>query len=290
MARRCGILAALSALLGGCSPAGALNALVPGDTYRGRQDIAYGADARQKLDLYQPLDTARSAGAPPLVVFFYGGNWTGGERANYRFVGEALASSGAIVVVPDYRLYPQVRYPEFVRDSALAVKWAFDNARSLGGDTRRIFLMGHSAGGYNAAMLALDPRWLAAVGLRPDMLAGWSGIAAPYDFLPITGPDTQKVFDWPNTPRDSQPIAHASGKAPRALLMAAEDDKTVNPQRSTVQLGKLLAAGGNDVTVRLFSGVGHVTVMAAVARPLNRLAPVLSELLVFLGLPTWDAK
>lgn len=282
--RRLGILSALGALLAGCSPVSALNALVARDTYRERRDIAYGSDPRQQLDVYLPLATPTGNGVP-MVVFFYGGNWTGGERANYRFVGEALASQGAIVVVADYRVYPQVRYPAFVRDSALAVKWAFEHARELGADPSHIYLAGHSAGGYNAAMLALDARWLREVGLQPMQLAGWIGIAGPYDFLPITGPDTQKVFDWPDTPRDSQPIVHANHRAPRALLLSAQKDNTVSPERSTAQLGRLLKESGNDVTVRFFEGVSHVTVMAAVARPLNRLAPVLDEMLGFIGLP-----
>lgn len=285
MTRRTGVVAALAAWLSGCSGAGVLNSLVPADTYQGRQGVAYGPDPRQRLDVYQPLAPVVS-GPPPIVVFFYGGSWTKGERADFRFVGEALAARGVIVVVADYRLSPQYRYPVFLQDSAAAVKWAFDHAAELGGSAANVVVMGHSAGGYNAAMLALDPRWLRGAGLPADRkLAGWIGLAGPYDFLPIENRDTQVAFEWPNTPRDSQPIEHVTARSPRALLLAAEKDNLVNPQRSTVGMSVRLRAAGVPVTMKLYERVNHVTLLAAVAKPLDWLAPVRSEVLAFLGLP-----
>ncbi|MBI2769328.1 MAG: alpha/beta hydrolase [Burkholderiales bacterium] len=283
MTRRTGVLAALSALLSGCSAAGVLNALVPRETYQGQEDVAYGPDPRQRLDVFKPLAPAGGQ-PPPIVVFFYGGSWTRGDRADYRFVGEALASSGAIVLVADYRLSPQVRYPDFLSDSAAAVKWAFDHARELGGDVSGIYVMGHSAGAYNAAMLALDPRWLAGVGLAPARLAGFIGIAGPYDFLPIENPDARVAFNWPQTAPDTQPINHVTAAAPRTLLLAPAEDKMVNPQRSTAGLAGRLSAAGVDVTLKLMDGVSHVTILASMARPLRRLAPVLPQVAAFLRL------
>lgn len=292
--RRTGVRAALAALAGlvsGCSASSALNALVPRGSYRGREGVPYGADPRQKLDVFQPLPPAAGTPAPdarvpapPLVVFFYGGSWTRGERADYRFVGEALAAHGAVVLVADYRLSPQVRYPDFLADCAQAVRWAFDHARELGADPTRIHLMGHSAGAYNVAMLALDPRWLAGAGLSPGQLAGWIGLAGPYDFLPIVNPEAQVAFNWPATPRDTQPVEHVSRAAPRALLLAAAQDDMVNPRRSTVGLGERLRAAGAPVQVRLLDKVSHVTILAAVARPLSWMAPVLAQVLDFVGL------
>ncbi|MEO7886302.1 MAG: alpha/beta hydrolase [Polaromonas sp.] len=151
--------AMLTALLTACSGADLLNATVATDTYRRTDSIAYGPEPRQKLDVYQPQGELRNA---PIVVFFYGGSWSTGERADYRFVGEALASQGIVAVVADYRLSPAVRYPVFVQDSARAVRWARDHAAEYGADPARLFVMGHSAGAYNAAMVALDARWLKA--------------------------------------------------------------------------------------------------------------------------------
>ena len=284
--RRAGLLAAAATLLSGCSGAQVLDRLVPRSGYRLQPGIAYGPDPRQKLDVYRPPEGARTGGKPPpIVVFFYGGTWTMGERADYRFVGEALAAHGAIAVVPDYRLSPGVRYPEFVRDCAHAVRWAFDHAAEIGGDTGDIVLMGHSAGGYNAAMLALDARWLQEVGLAPRQLSGWIGLAGPYDFLPIDNADTQVAFRWPDTPADSQPLAHASSAAPRTLLIAADTDSVVNPRRNTFAMAEKLQAAGVDVTLRHYGRIDHVTLVGSLAAPLRWLAPVHGDVLAFLGLP-----
>jgi acetyl esterase/lipase len=286
------------AALAACSPARIVNGLVPSDTSRFEGGVAYGAAPRQKLDVYRPLaaagtgsnasattTTPTQGGKPPLVVFFYGGTWTQGERATFRFVGEALAARGAVVAIPDYGLSPSFRYPVFVRDSALAVKWALDHAAELGADPGRVYVMGHSSGAYNAAMVALDRRWLGELGARPRQLAGWIGMAGPYDFLPIDNPQAQVAFDWPGTPADSQPLAHAGPGAPRTLLIVANGDKTVNPVRNTAQLARRLRDAGVDVRTESFDHLGHVTLIGAVARPLQWIGgPVLPPVLEFIGL------
>ncbi len=269
----------LPALLTACSGVDLLNATVPTDTYRLTRDLAYGPHPRQRLDVYQP--TAAGAGKPPLVVFFYGGSWSSGERGDYRFIGEALASAGIVTVVADYRLSPEFRYPVFVQDSAAAVRWALQQAATYGADPARVFVMGHSAGAYNAAMVALDARWLRAEGLVPARLAGWIGLAGPYDFLPIGDRQTQVAFSWPGTPADSQPLVHASAASPPALLLAPAEDSVVNPQRSTVALARRLQAAGVRVESELFDTVGHVTLLAAVASVLRSRAPVLERVTAF---------
>jgi acetyl esterase/lipase len=280
--RRSGLLAALGCLLlPGCSALDALNAVVPRGTYVAREGVPYGAHPRQQLDVYLPPQSPR--GTAPLVVFFYGGAWSRGERADYRFVGEALASRGIAVAVADYRLSPEVRWRDILQDCAAATRWAHDNARSLGCSPDRLFLMGHSAGGYNAAMLALDGRWLAAAGLQTSQLAGWIGIAGPYDFLPIQDPDTQVAFDWPATPPESQPIHHASAQAPRALLLAPQNDQTVDPRRSTLGLGRRLQAAGGQPRVLLLDRVNHATVLGSLSSPLSWLAPVRDEVVAFVA-------
>ena len=279
------LFAMLPALLTACSALDVLNATVPSDTYRSATDLAYGDLPRQKVDVYlpkQPLGGKTTAviGAP-MVIFFYGGSWSSGDRADYRFVGEALAAQGIVAVVADYRLSPDVRYPVFLQDSALATRWAFDNAQKYGADPSRIFVMGHSAGAYNAAMLALDKRWLGGVGLSPTKLAGWIGLAGPYDFLPIGDRKTRVAFEWPNTPPDSQALFHASSASPPALLLAPEQDSLVNTQRSTVGMAKRLKSSGVRVESELFDTVSHITILAAMASVLRSRAPVLERVTDF---------
>ncbi len=278
------LFAMLPALLTACSAVDVLNATVSSDTYTRTEGLAYGPQPRQMLDIYQPkVQTPLALNNAPMVVFFYGGSWSMGERADYRFVGEALASQGIVTLVADYRLSPDVHYPAFVQDSALAVRWAFDHAAQYGASPSRIFVMGHSAGAYNAAMIALDNRWLQAVGLTPARLAGWIGLAGPYDFLPIGDRKTQVAFNWPGTPADSQPMSHVSRASPPALLLAPAQDKVVDPQRSTVSMARRLKASGVRVESELFDTVSHVTLIASMASVLRGRAPVLERVTSFVA-------
>jgi len=190
-----------------------------------------------------------------------------------------------VVVIADHRLSPEVRYPDFLADCAAATAWAWSQARTFGADPQRLFLMGHSAGAYNAAMLALDARWLHAVGRLPSRLAGWVGLAGVYDFLPIRNPEVQQAFGWPGTPADSQPLAHVSRVAPPALLLAPRNDDVVDPVRNTQGLADRLRAAGAPVQAQLLGGVNHATLPAAMARPLRWMAPVLPQVLAFVTTP-----
>ena len=269
-----GLAAAVVAFggLAACSPLTAINALSPGGASEATTDLAYGPGARNKLDIYRPN---KVTGATPVVVFFYGGNWVAGERADYAFVGRALAARGILVVIPDYRLYPAVRYPDFLDDSAQAVAWTAKNIARYGGDPKHLFLMGHSAGAYNAAMLALDARWLGRQGVATSSLSGWIGLAGPYDFLPDENPTARPVFHFPDTPAESQPINHTDGAVLPALLIAANKDSLVNPNRNTAGLAAKLRAHGVPVKEVYYDGVSHTTLVASLAAPLRSLAPTL---------------
>jgi acetyl esterase/lipase len=276
-------LVAVVPLLAGlvaCSPLTVINALSSGSASRVTQAQSYGAGPRHKLDIYTPLAVK---GPAPVVVFFYGGNWTSGERADYAFVGHALASRGMVAVIADYRLYPEVRYPDFLEDAAQAVAWTIKEIARYGGDPTRLFVMGHSAGAYNAAMLALDGKWLARQGMTPAALRGWIGLAGPYDFMPIQNKTTRPVFFYPDTPPESQPINHVSAVAPPALLIAAEKDELVNPTRNTGGMARRLRAQGVPVTEQYFDKVGHITLVVSLSGPLRMLAPTLDTVARFIA-------
>jgi acetyl esterase/lipase len=271
-------LALLTATLSACSPLKLVNAVSPDGDARATQAIHYGKGERNKLDIYQP---ANNAGTAPVIVFFYGGNWVSGKREDYAFVGQALAKRGFVVVVPDYRLYPEARYPDFLDDAAQAVAWTEREIGNYGGDPKRVFVMGHSAGAYNAAMLALDARWLGKQGVKPESLRGWIGLAGPYDFLPVQNKTTRPVFNYPDTPPDSQPVQHVSAGAPPALLIAAYEDKTVNPVRNTGALATRLREKHVPVRELYYDGVNHATLVASLSRSLHTLAPTLDAVEAF---------
>ncbi len=277
--RRAFLLGLSASALTGCSALGTFNALVPGDDGGDRvaEGLAYGDLPRQKLDIYAPP----SAKGLPMVLFIYGGSWNSGSRSEYGFLGRALASRGFVVVVADYRLVPEVLYPDFVTDGALALRWVRDHAVAYGGDPAKLFIMGHSAGAYNAMMVALDPRFPAAAGLRGQVLRGAIGLSGPYDFLPLDVDVTKAAFgQWPRLP-ETQPVNHATGFAPPSFLATGDADDLVYP-RNTYALVKKLKAAGRPVEEHTYPGVGHVGTLTAFSRPFRDKATVLDDVTRFI--------
>lgn len=248
------------------------NALVPVDrgVERAAEGVAYGPDPRQRLDVYRPA----GAGGPfPVLVFSYGGAWNSGERGLYDFAGRALAAAGFLTIVHDYRLVPSARFPAFVEDTAAVVAWASRHAAELGGDGGGVFLAGHSAGAYNVAMAALDPRYLARHGLAPGVIAGVAVLAGPFDFLPLDGPATREAFGrWPEL-EETQPVHWVTPGAPPFLLITGDRDQTVYP-RNSERLASLLRQSGVEARLVMLEGLGHSDVLTALAWPLRWRAPV----------------
>ncbi|QET02152.1 alpha/beta hydrolase [Cupriavidus pauculus] len=266
--------------IGGCSTVDALNALTPSGDYIHLKDIAYAAGDRGQLDVYVPREPACGDKAP-VVVFFYGGTWNSGSRADYAFVGANLARHGILTVIADYRLYPEVTYPDFLTDSAQAVAWTLRSIAAYRGDPSRVFVMGHSAGAYNAAMIALDKRWLTAAGASPTQLRGWIGLAGPYDFLPIVNPDAQPVFHHPNYPADSQPIDLVTRQSPPSFIGVDIGDRLVDPERNSRQMTQKLRAAGVPVTHREYGHLSHTLLIGVFSTPLRWLSPVSDDVSAF---------
>ncbi len=272
------VISLLASFVTACSPSALLNATVPRGDVELRRDVAFGEGPRRTLDVYRP---SHAAAGVPLVVFLYGGSWKGGSKDTYPFLARTLAARGAVVVVPDYRVYPEVQFPAFLQDNAAATSWAFAHAADLGADPRAVFLLGHSAGAYNAAMLALDPEWLEAVGIDRRRLAGVVTLATPADFLPSHDPDVIPVFGPDNTPAH-QPLAYADGQNPPLLLLHGDADTTVKP-RNTATLAAAITQHGGPVESKFYPGLGHIGIITAFAPLFSGRAPVLDDVGRFIG-------
>lgn len=268
--RRAAILLsfAVGLALSGC--AAVLNAATSGDGYGVVSDIPYGSGERGRYDLYIPATVTETT---PLVVFLYGGSWDSGDKETYLFVGQSLASAGIIVAIPDYRLYPEVRFPGFVEDAAEATARAIATVRGgaygMPGGAHPVFLMGHSAGAEIAGLLATNGDWLAREGAAIETLAGFIGLAGPYDFLPLTEDRYKQIFPQ-ETRSASQPVNFVDGDEPPMLLIAGEDDTTVDPQNTRSLAAKMRAQGG-EATEIIYPGVDHIGAITsfATALPLN---------------------
>jgi acetyl esterase/lipase len=270
------LLAAAALAAPACAPLEAFDTLVPKDDGAEKRTAAYAEGARGGLDVYAP-GGARTA---PVIVFFYGGSWKSGRRQDYEFAGRALAALGCVVMIPDYRLVPDVRFPAFLADCAAATAWAMAHAQDFGGDPDRVVLCGHSAGAYNALMTALDPRYLAAAGADRARLRGAVGLAGPYDFYPFDVDATRDAFGQAPDPTATQPINFVAPGAPPTLLLTGLDDETVRP-RNTRALAAKLEAAGCDVATREYPKVDHVDILLALSRPLRGRAPVRDDLGAF---------
>ncbi len=234
---------------------------------------SYAPGSRGFIDFYWP----EAARTPPMVVFFYGGGWESGERAMYRFVGTALAAHGIACAIPDYRLFPEIRFPAFMEDAAAALALV---AAQPCVAANRLFLMGHSAGAHIATLLALDPRYRRAAGAPAPR--GVIGLAGPYDFLPLQSPVLREIFGpekrWP----DSQPIRFVTPHSPPMLLAAGGRDRTVLPG-NTRRLAAALREAAVAVTVHLYPALGHRALIGGVASVLAPLLPVQRAVLRFIG-------
>jgi len=215
------------------------------------------------------------------LIFIYGGGWTVGKRSLYRFLGNSYAAKGFTVAVPDYRLYPEARFPAFVDDAALAVRWVYDHIGEHGGDAKRLHLMGHSAGAHTGALLCLDQSHLAAVDLAPDRIKSFTGIAGPYSFNPLEIQSKRPIFEHLEDINVARPIKHAHGDAPPMLLLHSRPDKTVPLRNSEHLLAAITETGGSARHIA-YPLVGHVSIILSIAAPARILAPVFRDSLAFM--------
>lgn len=228
--------------------------------------VRYGPDPAQHLDVWTPEQQAK---ALPVLVFIHGGGWHSGSPGEYRFIGRHYARKGYVTVVLGYRLTPGGEFPAMLEDSAKGLAWVRANIAAQGGDPGQVFVMGHSAGAYNAVMLALDPKWLAQEDVPPDFVKGVVGLAGPYDFYPFTSKSTQSAFGAVADPQATQPIRFARAGAPPLLLASGDADETVRPRNSLV-LAKALTAAGNPNQAVLFKDMGHAGIIMKLAAPFDR--------------------
>jgi len=255
-------------------------ALRPGHLTDGARDVAYGPHPRQRMDIYVP--SGGGGAAKPVVFFIYGGSWANGAKETYSFVGDALSARGFVTVIADYRLVPEVRFPVFIEDGALALRFVRDNITRLGGDPGAIHLLGHSAGAYNAMMLTLDRRYLAAVGMHAGDIRSTVGLSGPYDFLPFDIDVTKAAFGNAREPAQTQPINFARRDAPPIFLGTGSEDTTVLPRNSERLASVLRKAGARSVSLKIYPRLGHAGTATALSRLLQWQAPVLDDVVVFL--------
>jgi len=275
----------LISVLSACSGTDLLNAIVPHSGYSLYSNVNYGIQPRQSLDIYVPDKIASSH---PTLLFFYGGSWQYGNKEEYRFVGQALASQGFITVIADYRLYPRVYFPEFMDDTAKALVWVHEHIRSYGGNPDNIFLVGHSAGAFNVVMLTLNHSYLQRAGGELSWIRGTIGISGPYDFLPFTDQNVKDLFSKVSD-ADTQPVNFVTAGLPPMLLLTGNADTKVYP-KNAIHLYDKLRRYNDPAQLIIYPNIGHIGIIVSLAYGFRWKSALLEDITRFVNMNAVGGK
>lgn len=224
--------------------------------YRTVSNIQYSTDTdeysaqRCKLDVYYPENESER----PVVVWFHGGGLTGGEK----FIPAELMNSGYVVVAPNYRLMPKVEISACIDDAAAAVAWVFKNIEKYGGDVSKIFVSGHSAGGYLTSMIGFDRKWLAKYGIEADSIAAlipYSGQAVThYAHRQLNG-----ISELQPTIDEYSPLFHIRKDAPPYIIITGDAEQELYGRyEENLYLWRMLKLVGHpDVQIYKLDGYNH---------------------------------
>lgn len=264
-------------LLSACSSTGLFllnNSLKLGAQHSVKKNISYGLDEWQKLDLHIP--NTKPDTPMPVLIFFYGGSWDSGNKELYYFIGNAFAKRGYIVVIPNYAIYPDARFPTFMHDGAAATNWVFDHIAKYGGDPNKVVMAGHSAGAHLGGLLLSDDRFLQQYQRKAQDIKAFAGLAGPYNFTP-TSKRLLTIFQPASNLDDIKLNTFIDGKEPPMLLLHGKDDRTVGVQNQTALQAELKA---NNVSVdsKIYSKMGHVKILLSLAPPLTSVTTTLDDI------------
>jgi len=229
---------------------------------------------RCKLDLYLP-----EAKSFPTMVWFHGGGLENGKKEDFVKLGNALAQHGVAVVEVNYRLSPKVKYPAYLEDAAAAVAWTIQHIAERGGDPKQVFVGGHSAGGYLAAGVGYDPKYLAAFNLKLTDLAGLVPVS-PQVFTHFTIRKERGIPNAATTPviDDAAPCYHASKDAPPTLVLVGDKDLPTRLEECQYFVAVLNNLKHPDARMQVIADRDHSTIASKSSEEND---PVLTAMLDF---------
>ncbi|GAC1381316.1 MAG: alpha/beta hydrolase [Aquirhabdus sp.] len=250
------------------SPTRVLTAVTSEQGVKISKDVYYGTDSRQALDIYQP-DQANAKSPTghglPVVIFIHGGSWQKGDKEGYGFVGRSLAQAGYVTGVIEYRLAPKNIYPDYVNDSVSAISWVYQHIDQYGGNPNALFVMGHSAGAFNAVAAVDDERYWKNSHVPTSAIKAVIGLAGPYsyDFRKF---DSKIAFPLDLLPEDVMPDSHVRSDAPPHYLLTAENDNLVGI-KNLLKMKRGLERANVPVETAVVPKVNHITMIIAMATP-----------------------
>lgn len=274
---RIGIMRHLSFLLclpilAACSAVSVLNGITPSSTFERTKSVSYGEGDRAVMDIYRATDPRPDA---PTLVFVHGGSWSEGSKDIYKFLADGFTKDGFDVVVPNYRLYPEARYPDMIVDTGRATQAALAEFPD-----RPVILIGHSAGAYNVLMAAMAPE-LSGLDVC-NSIAGVVSLAGPTGAYPLTDEPFITIFPERFTSDDSPMGRIQSTTAlPPFFLVNGQDDTTVGP-KNVEALSAALSTRGFDVKEGLYEGKDHTDVIRVLSRHFDGGSALKDDILAFI--------
>lgn len=259
--------------LAACAPVSILNGITPSSTFDRTKNVSFGEGDRDELDIYRADEPKKDA---PVLMFVHGGSWDSGSKGIYKFLAEGFTKSGYDIVVPNYRLYPQGRFPDFIEDNAKAVSYTAETFPD-----KQIVLIGHSAGAYNVLMLAMRDEYLRTAGVdRCAKILGVVALAAPTGIIPLDSEPLITIFPDRFTGDDAV-LNNVTGPAPSIFLGHGESDTTVYPRNSTALAEKITARGGS-ARVEIYPGQSHIDVVKVLSRHFDGDATLKADIVNFI--------
>jgi acetyl esterase/lipase len=213
-----------------------------------------------KLDLYLPVAQTNFA----TLVWFHGGGLEGGDKRGDGAVARSLAQAGVAVVSANYRLSPMAKYPAYLQDAAAAVAWTHAHITQRGGDPDRLFVGGHSAGGWLALMIGLDETYLRQCGLRPSGLAGLIPVSGQ-TMTHYTVRKERGVGQFTIIADEAAPVHYARQKTPPMLVLYADHDMAARAEENEYFVALMKGAGNEHVAGRLIPNRDHVSIADKIA-------------------------
>jgi len=259
-----------------------LNFTLSSGHYTLQKNIKYGKDKRHKLDIYHPNKSISTAQGQdkPVIVFVYGGAWKQGRKKDYKFIAHAFTKAGYRVVIADYRLFPQVKFPDFIDDVADAIAYIDQNAKDLLGDVSAgMVLMGHSAGAHTAATLATDSHYLQQRKVRLKLRA-LVALSGPYD-LQLDDPEVIPIFLPVSPEKITKPARLVHANMPPVLLLHGRKDTRVKPFH-TEHFAAALQQAGIEHRVIWYQDIAHIKIVSSIAASLRFINPTYSDIIKFL--------
>lgn len=271
------LLISVGFMMAGCTSLSVFVANIPTyfDDVKIHKDIIFQPEYNLGLDVYVP--SSKIPTKPKAIVFFYGGSWESGDKSQYKFLGSALAKQGYVVFIPNYRKYPEVRFPAFMLDAADAVKWAREHAHEYTGKPANLVIMGHSAGANIATLLLTDKSYL-----KNDYkgISAGVGLSGAYDFTPNTE-HLKDIFGPPEKYPLMRPAHFVDGSEPPMFLGYGMKDDIV-AYFNFEHMKNKLAAKKVCVVSREYPSLGHVDTIAKFSWVGGKKSNVVTDVLVFL--------